>query len=108
MITFLRRLFHRRPRVIDVETFGPRLGYGDLSQLIATHPEVVKAVLQVCVYRRQLCHRAVEDKSNCLAGQTSFESGGASSLSDLMLDLIEVREGRADTQLRSFFPEATK
>lgn len=107
---FLRWLFGadrsvRAPLVIDVETFGPRLSFPELEALLAANPEIVRAVMQVCVFRRELCQRAVEDKSNALHGQTAFEAGAAAGMSDLMATLELVRQGRAgtDAQLKAWF-----
>lgn len=93
--------------VIDVETFGPRLRFAELEALLSANPELVRAVQQVCVFRREMCQRAVEDKSNILHGQTSFEAGAAAGMSDLMATLETIRQGRAgaDGQLKQWFGE---
>jgi hypothetical protein len=108
-MNWLRRLFGRseRVRVIDVETFGPRLRFSELEQVLQMHPEVVRAVMQVCVMQRELCQRAVEDKSNVLHGQTAFESGAAAGMTDLMATLESIRQGKAgaDGQLKAWFAE---
>lgn len=89
--------------VIDVETFGPRLKYAELELLLAAHPELVRAVQQVCVCRRERCQRAVEDKSNTLHGQTAFEAGAAAGMSDLMATLEMIRQKRADGEVKAWF-----
>lgn len=107
-MSFWRRLFRReRVRVIDVETFGPRLRFSELEMLIKANPELVRAVMQVCVFRRELCQRAVEDKSNVLHGQTAFESGAAAGMTDLMATLEAIRQGRSsgNGQLKAWFAE---
>ena len=110
-MNWLRKLFGARGGVlvINVETFGPRLEFSHLEALLKMHPEVVRAVQQVCVFRRELCQRAVEDKSNCLHGQTAFESGAAAGMTDLMATLELIRQGKAgnDGQLKGFFTEPT-
>ena len=89
--------------VIDVETFGPRLKYAELELLLTANPELVRAVQQVCVCRRERCQRAVEDKSNTLNGQTKFEAGAAAGMSDLMATLEMIRQGRADGDVKAWF-----
>lgn len=105
---WLRWLFEagksaRAPFVIDVETFGPRLKYADLELLLTANPELVRAVQQVCVCRRERCQRAVEDKSNTLHGQTAFEAGAAAGMSDLMATLEMIKRGRADGDVKAWF-----
>lgn len=97
----------RAPFIIDVETFGPRLKFAELEALLAANPELLRAVQQVCVFRRELCQRAVEDKSNTLHAQTAFEAGAAAGMSDLMATLEMIRQGRAggDGQLKAWFGE---
>ncbi len=102
-MNFLRKLFGSRLIVIDVETFGPRLKFAELELLLASHPELVRAVQQVCLFRRERCQRAVEDKSNLLHGQTAFESGAAAGMSDLMATLELIRQGRADGDVKAWF-----
>lgn len=94
-----------RPKVIDTDQFGPRLKLAELEALLAAHPEVLRAVMQVCVFRREQCQRAVEDKSNVLHGQTAFESGAASGMTDLMATLEPFRLGKSshDGQLKAWF-----
>lgn len=96
-----------RLEVIDVGLLGPRLTLAELEALICGHPEVMRAVLQVCACRREQCQRAVEDKSNLLHGQTSFESGAAAGTTDLMATLQRIRQGQAsgDRELRAWFSE---
>ena len=103
---FLRWLLPEpRPLVIDVETFGPRLRFADLEATLMANPELLRAVQQVCVFRRELCQRAVEDKSNTLHGQTAFESGAAAGMSDLMATLEMIRKGRAGGDVKAWFGE---
>lgn len=105
---FLRKLLGIRPTIIDVETFGPRLCFAELEQMISANPELVRAVQQVCLMRREMCQRAVEDKSNVLHGQTAFESGAAAGMSDLMATLEMIRQGRADGEVKAWFGEGKK
>jgi len=110
-MSFWKRWFGApKVRVIDVDQFGPRLKLAELEQLLTTNPEVLRAVMQVCVMRRELCQRAVEDKSNVLHGQTAFESGAASGMTDLMATLEPFRLGQAssDRQLKAWFGEVKK
>lgn len=93
------------PWVIDVETFGPRLRFADLEQQMMANPDLVRAVMQVCVFRRELCQRAVEDKSNTMHGQTAFEAGAAAGMSDLMATLEMIRQGRAGGDVKMWFGE---
>lgn len=102
-MNFLRKLFGLRPTVIDVETFGPRFKFAELEQLLVGHPEVVRAVQQVCLFQRSLCHRAVEDKSNILHEQTKFEAGAAAGMSDLLVTLEMIRQQRADGDVKAWF-----
>lgn len=105
-MNWLRRCFGlQKPQVIDVDQFGPRLKLADLEAILAANPEVLRAVMQVCVFHRSMCQRAVEDKSNLLHGQTSFESGAASGMTDLMATLEPYRQGRSsgDGQLKAWF-----
>lgn len=105
MIAFFKRLFRRASIVvIDAETFGPRLPYDELQKIISGHPHVINAVQQVCLYRRELCQRAVEDKSNTLHGQTAFESGAAAGTTDLMATLEMIRQGKGgDDPMKLWF-----
>jgi hypothetical protein len=98
-----RSLFRRKPVVIDVESFGPRLPFVELESLLKASPEVVRAMQQVCVFRREQCQRAVEDKSNTLHGQTAFEAGAAAGMTDLLATLDGIRQGKADGPLRAWF-----
>jgi hypothetical protein len=105
-MNWLKRLFGPgKAQVIDTDQFGPRLKLAELELLLTANPEVLKAVMQVCVFRRELCQRAVEDKSNILHGQTAFESGAASGMTDLMATLEPFRQGRVsgDGQLKAWF-----
>jgi len=113
-MNLFKRLFNRPApvRVIDVATFGPRLGFTELETMIKANPEVVRAVAQVGLFLRERCQRAVEDKSNIAHGQTAFESGGAAGMTDYITTLEMIRQGKAarDGQLREWFvePNATK
>jgi hypothetical protein len=105
-MNWLKRLFGAGTvRVIDVDQFGPRFKLAELELLLTGHPEVLRAVMQVCVMRREQCQRAVEDKSNVMHGQTAFESGAASGMTDLMATLEPFRQGRTsgDGQLKAWF-----
>jgi len=102
-MNFLRKLFGIRPVVIDVENFGPRFKYADLEALLASNPDLVRAVMQVCVFRREQCQRAVEDKSNILHGQTKFESGAAAGMSDLMATVKLIEQGKAGGDVKAWF-----
>ncbi len=110
-MNWLKRLFQpQRAQVIDTDQFGPRFKHADLEVILKANPEVLRAVMQVCVFRRELCQRAVEDKSNILHGQTAFESGAASGMTDLMATLEPFRQGRSsgDGQLKAWFGGASK
>jgi len=105
-MNWLKQLFGGgRVQVIDVDQFGPRLKLADLEAIMTSNPEVLRAVMQVCVFRREQCQRAVEDKSNVLHGQTLFESGAASGMTDLMATLEPFRLGHtsSDGQLKAWF-----
>lgn len=105
-MNWLKRIFGMgRVHVIDTDQFGPRLKLAELESILKAHPEVLRAVQQVCVFRREMCQRAVEDKSNVLHGQTAFESGAASSMTDLMATLEPFRLGAksSDGQLKAWF-----
>lgn len=110
-MNWLKRFFGSpKPQVIDVDQFGPRLKLTDLQAILSANPEVLRAVMQVCVFRREMCQRAVEDKSNLLHGQTAFESGAASGMTDLMATLEPFRQGRScgDNQLKAWFGGASR
>lgn len=88
-MNLLRRLFpRRRPRIIDVTTFGPRRTWKEVRDTMraingSTHYQVLGQLLAV---QRQRCQEAIELKSNVPHNGTTFEAGAAAAMGE-MLDL---------------------
>jgi hypothetical protein len=114
-MNLLRRLFpRRRPRIIDVTTFGPRRTWKEIQDTMraihgSTHYDVLGQLLTI---QRQRCQEAVEMKSNLPNNATTFEAGAAAAMAE-MLDLYtSLAKGTChDRELASWFalpPQETK
>lgn len=96
-MNWLRRLFGRAPvLILNVSDFGPLLKWEQVVQMTAgcAQSEHFRLMMQLAEFQRQLCQRAVQDKSNTLHGQTQFEAGGAAAMADLMLMLTTLEAGK--------------
>lgn len=108
MKTLLQRLFSRRKQVVHLpEICGPRLALSEVQAALhgAIEDPRVRALLQVLAMRRQACDMAAAD--DAWKGQDNrFQMGGRQALDDAFADLARLmREGKADDEMRTFFPE---
>lgn len=84
-----------KPVIINCEEFGPRMKWEEVKQHLAGSKDQIrfKAIMQILEFHRQVFQRAVQDKSNCAAGQTQFEAGAAAGVAEVMQALTTLERG---------------